>query len=578
MFTGSLRTKFLLAFGLISALITVFTLFTVRQRVQVRVREQIAQELQNSVETFGRLQQQREITLESSAGLLAALPPMMALMTSQDSATIQDASRSFWQLSGSQLLVLADRDGQISALHSSIPDLARPNVGTALKATLAGGKSRDWWFADGHLFQVFLKPISFGAGPDSAQIGVLALGFEVDQDIARSVARVASSEVAFEYDGRIVVTTVRAAQRADLDRQVIRTRSEDGTADVVLGEEQFLATTVLATPDTTAVTLTVLKSYDQATAFLTSLNRWIVGVGIAGVLAGGLLVFFVATSFTRPLGELVQGVRALEGGDYEYPLHVRGNDEVSALTSAFDRMRGHLQDTQRQLLATERLATIGRMATSISHDLRHPLTAILAYAEFLSEPKISESQRKDFFQEIRIAVNRMTDELNSLLGFSKQGEPLRIRAARMEEVIERAIQTIKVLPEFERVDIRYTAEGDSAGVFDVNKMERVILNLVFNACEAVSPQTGKIEIESRAESGNLEVRVSDNGPGIDPAILPNLFQPFVSSGKEQGIGLGLTVVQKVVTDHGGEVRVDRTGPEGTSFVIRIPSAVAAPAA
>lgn len=577
MFTGSLRIKFLLAFGLISAMITVFTLFTVGQRVQVRVREQIAQELRNSVDTFERLQEQREITLESSARLLATLPPVMAVMTSQDSATIQDASRSFWELSGSQLFVLADRDGRISALHSSIQDLARPDVGTALLASLSVGKSRDWWFADGHLFQVFLKPVSFGSGPDSPQIGVLALGFEVDQDIARSVARVASSEVAFEYNGHIVVTTVGAAQRGDLDRQVRSTRSDDGAADVVLGEEKFLATTVLATPDTTAITLTVLKSYDQATAFLTSLNRWIVGVGIVGVLAGGFLVFLVATSFTRPLAELVQGVRALEDGDFEYPLRVRGNDEVSTVTSAFDRMRSHLQDTQRQLLATERLATIGRMATSISHDLRHPLTAILAYAEFLSEPNISESQRKDFFQEIRIAVNRMTDELNSLLGFSKQGEPLRTAPAHMEDVIERSIQTVKVLPEFEGVRVHYDAQGDCAGVFDVGKMERVVLNLLFNAAEAVSPQTGVIDVHSRAENGSLFVEVSDNGPGIDPSILQNLFQPFVSSGKEQGIGLGLTVVQKVVTDHGGDVRVERTGPQGTCFVIRIPVGVPAPA-
>jgi signal transduction histidine kinase len=299
---------------------------------------------------------------------------------------------------------------------------------------------------------------------------------------------------------------------------------------------------------------------------------------VIGVAAGGLLVFLVATSFTRPLGELVNGVRALERGDFTYPLQVRGADEVSTLTSAFDRMRGRLRDTQNQLLETERLATIGQMATSISHDLRHPLTSVLAYAEFLSEPTLGEAQRRDFFQEIRIAVNRMTDELNSLLGFSKQGERLRLAPGHLEDVIERAIQNVKVLPEFERVQIRYTQEGDCSGMFDPGKMERVILNLLFNACEAVVPTAGEIEIRSTGRDDTFTVEVIDNGPGIDPAILPNLFQPFVSSGKEQGIGLGLTVVQKVVQDHGGNVQVARTGPEGTHFLLRIPARAPATAA
>jgi signal transduction histidine kinase len=241
-------------------------------------------------------------------------------------------------------------------------------------------------------------------------------------------------------------------------------------------------------------------------------------------------------------------------------------------------MRSRLQESQQQLLANERLATIGRMATTISHDLRHPLTAILAYAEFLSEANITEPQRKDFYDEIRIAVNRMTEELNSLLGFSKQGEAIRPTHARLDEVIERAIQNVRVLPEFENLTIQYTLEGDCAGYFDAGKIERVILNLLFNACEAVSPETGKVHITSRSTETYLEVLVEDNGPGIPAALLENVFQPFVSYGKEQGIGLGLTVVHKIVTDHGGEARVERTGPEGTVFAFRLPHKVPVEAA
>ena len=193
----------------------------------------------------------------------------------------------------------------------------------------------------------------------------------------------------------------------------------------------------------------------------------------------------------------MRGVRALEEGNFEYPLAARGGDEVFTLTSAFQRMRLRLQESQRQLIEADRYATIGRMANTISHDLRHPLTAILAYAEFLSERSLTEAQRKDYFQEMQIAVNRMTDEIDSLLGFSKQKEALRLAHARPGEVIERAIRTVKVLPEFEPTEIVFTPDGDCTGWFDPAKLERVVLNLLFNAGEAVAPAGGRIEVIPR---------------------------------------------------------------------------------
>src|SRR5579871_4716681 len=114
----TLRAKFLLSLALITALVTASTLFLVRQRVLIHVRQEISQALTTAVATFQTLQQQREATLGRSAELLATLPPLKALMTSQDVATIQDASETFWQLSGSHLLLLTDRSGTLLAMHT----------------------------------------------------------------------------------------------------------------------------------------------------------------------------------------------------------------------------------------------------------------------------------------------------------------------------------------------------------------------------------------------------------------------------------------------------------------------------
>ena len=135
-----------------------------------------------------------------------------------------------------------------------------------------------------------------------------------------------------------------------------------------------------------------------------------------------------------------------------------------------------------------------------------------------------------------------------------------------------SIQTVKVLPEFESIVNTYSHEGNGFGWFDAGKLERVILNLFFNAGEAVPPDSGRIEVTSRVSERGIEIRVADNGPGIPDSIRENLFQPFVSYGKAKGIGLGLTAVHKIMQDHGGEVIVERTGPDGSVFKLFLPMA------
>jgi len=571
--TLSLRTKFLLSLVLISTLITTAVLLVVRYRVQLRVRADLTQALDTSIVTFDRLQQQREETLERSASLLAALPPLKALMTSEDSATIQDASATFWQLSGSQLFVLANRDGAIVAFHSATTPFPRAAAQQAIDRYMTSGDTRDWWFGGGRLFQVFLQPIAFGDPAAGNALGLLAVGYEVNDAVAEDVSRVAASEVGFAYGNTLVISTVDARYRAALATLV--SGGEGRTTaphEVQLGDEAFLVNSVRISRDSAqAVTLTVLKSFDEATAFLRSLNRWIVAIGAAGVLAGSLLVFLVSTTFTRPLGRLVSGVKALEQGDYDFPLDERGGDEVATLTAAFNRMRHQLQATQRQLLETERMATIGRMANTISHDLRHPLTAIQAYAEFLEERELSDDKRKDFVQEIRIAVNRMLDEINQLLGFSHERQALQMLQGRLDEVVDRAIKTVKALPEFERIVITGKVGPECLAFFDPGKVERVLLNLLFNAAEAVSPEDGRIVVSGECVADGVHLRITDNGPGIPDAIVNTLFEPFISHGKQKGTGLGLTVVNNVMQQHGGDAVVEQTGPGGTTFRLHFPA-------
>src|SRR5579859_2888647 len=568
-----LRTKLILSLILISSGLATSTVLIVRHEVQKRAQDDIDEALRNSVVTFQNFQREREATLARSAGLLADLPILRALMTTEHAATIQDGSADLWQLAKSDLFFLADSEGRVVALHTSAQGFSRDDAGEMLRHSLQSSEDSAWWFGEGHIYRVFLKPIYFGPPVGGSTLGILGVGYEVDSNVAKEVSQIASSKVAFRYDGNVVVTTLTPRQQAQLtaQRDFLSGDNNQNPQILQLAGERFLATSVkLSSANGPAVSLTVLKSYDQATLFLRNLNRWMFGIGIAAILFGAGLAFLLSHTFTRPLDNLLSGVHALQKGDYRYPLLVQSGDEVGELTLAFNGMRESLQKSQNELLHAERLATMGQMASAISHDLRHPLTAILAYAEFLSESKLPDQQRKDFYEEIRQAVNRMADLIGSMLEFAKTRQNLNPIYCSIEDSIRRAIQSVQAKTEFRHIAITTWHEGRCEGWFDPVKLERVFHNLVMNACEAVPPETGMIEIRIRQIPEGIEVKIADNGPGIPQPIVETIFAPFISYGKENGTGLGLAVARKMVQDHGGSICVERTGREGTVFKLTLP--------
>lgn len=567
-----LRTKFLLSMLLVSAGLTSTTLLLVRRSVQHQVKSAISADLQNSVSTFQNFQRERELTLSHSADLLADLPDLRALMTTQHEATIQDASTRLWQLAGSDLFVLVDRSGAVVALHVASPGFTREMAQQSVKAPIHSQAQSRWWFGAQHLYQVFLKPVYFGPASENHLLGFLVIGYEIDDTVANQVSRIAASQVAFYYGDTIVRSTLPPLHQTELAQQSPHFGSGKSRAEEInLGDEHFSGTSLELTDDNSpSVRLVVLKSYDQATAFLDQLNRLLLALGLAAVLGGSGLVFVISHTFTRPLGNLVAGVRALENGDFHYALDPRGGDEVAEVTGAFNRMRRSLLKTQQELLEAERLATIGRMASSVSHDLRHSLAAIVANAEFLCESKLSPQEREELYQEVRTAVNQMTDLIDSLLEFSRTRESLRPAYGRVRASVDRAAQAIKAHPEFHDIRIVVRESGATSGWFDHKKLERAISNLLLNACEAVSQSDGWVEVEINQLPSRVEILVSDNGRGVPFSIQKTLFEPFVSCGKENGTGLGLTVVQKIIQDHGGDVGVERTSDQGTVFKVSLP--------
>ncbi len=559
---------------LITAALTTTSLFLVQRSIRNNVRQSIAVNLRNSVAAFQDFRHERETMLTSDVALLADLPITRAIMTSPDPVTIQDASQDISQIAASDLFVMVDRKGQVVAVHTKTPGFTKEAAEKYFQQSLdeERGETSHWWLGDHHLYQTFIQPIYRGSRTDGTLLGFLVIGYEIDDRLAAEVSKVAGSQVAFSCGNEIVGTTLMPPQtEGGSIEALIAGTAHDDPRDIEIGSERFLATSlVLSGSRPTPVRLSVLGSYDQATKFVDQLNRYLLLLGLAAIIVGSVLVFVISHTFTRPLGSLVAGVRALEGGDFHHPLDPRGGDEVAELTHAFDRMRASLLKTQHDLLESEQLATIGRMASSISHDLRHSLAAIVANSEFLCDSHLTPVQREELYQEVRTGVNLMTDLIDSLLEFARTRESLNPAYANVAETIQRSVLAVRLHPRHHNRAIDVLCGTQVSGWFDQRKLERALYNLLLNACEAAPPLGGKVEVTAAEVAGTITISVADNGPGIAESIQDRLFHPFVSYGKENGTGLGLAVVQKIVQDHGGEIVVERTVQDRTVFRIVLP--------
>jgi len=568
-----LQTQLLISTLLIISALTGTILLVIRQKVRSQIAQQVRDGTSASLHEFENVQQQLQQQLSRTAALLAELPTLKALMTTTDVPTIQDGSVPFWKLAGSDLFLLADARQKVMALDVTRAGLNGSAARDQLAASLKNGEDSSWWYAGGRLYWVFLRPITAGAGINEKQLGLVAIGYEVDSTIAEQLALVADSKIVLTANGNVIASTFAPNQEHELQNRIDAQMFEPGatSAEMVLGGDPFMvASVVLHDGPPSPVQCYVFVPLTRPIAFISQLNRTILVGGVSTLFFAFLLLRFVSGTITRPLDNLVAGVRALASGNYTYSITPRGSSEVAELGESFSKMRGELMTFQRKQIETERVAALGRAANSISHDLRHHLAALVANAEFLYEAEKLKLDRDEIYEEIRAASHQITELLDSLRDLASERRIITPVPASIDLTIRHAIDAVQGRPELRNRSILMTTSGYMAGVFDPKKMERAFFNLTMNACEAAPERQGKISIDIVSTADSFEIRVSDNGPGIPAAIRKTLFDPFVSSGKSNGTGLGLAIVSKVVHDHGGVVSVERTSESGTVFLIKIP--------
>jgi signal transduction histidine kinase len=566
-----MRTLLLTPLLLIPILLTSASLLVLRQQMRRQMRESLADDLGHSTATYRNQEQQRRNALGREALLVAYQPSLRALMTTRDPRTIQDEGGAYARLSGADLFALLSPAGAVNAVYGEVDrgDLSL-RLSEVLRTALRDRQATTYFFDGQALFEMAAQPIYFGSSETGSVLGYVLIGSRISDAVAHQVSQTAGSEIAFAVGKQIAAATLDAPGRRALSLPAVDALDLNGEHFLI--ERETLSRDA-GLPVEMPVELVVLHSMAGFERTLARLNRIVLLIGLAASLAGVCLAFWVARRLTSPLEGLAAGVAAVGAGDYQATLPVSGSQEIRAVGTALETMRGQIRETQEKLIAAERLATIGQMASSVSHDLRHYLASVYANAEFLAAPGLSQQERADLLAEIQLSVQGTTDLIESLLLFTRTGRLLHLGWDSVTYLAERAMQRVAQHPDAVGVSIELGAEGTAEASVDARKIERVIYNLLLNACQAARQGSGppRVKVDVHEEPDTVRVEVSDSGPGIPPSILDRLFDPFVSANKENGIGIGLTLAATIAQEHGGSIRLQPSAAPGgpTVFVFTL---------
>jgi signal transduction histidine kinase len=302
-------------------------------------------------------------------------------------------------------------------------------------------------------------------------------------------------------------------------------------------------------------------------------------LGAAGLLLGTLGATILARRITRPLKHLSEGTVRIARGDFAHKIDIDSHDEIGHLARRFNEMSEKLRltleeidATNKKLVQSEKLAQIGRMAATIAHEIRNPLTSVkLNIQKIRSSPHLDDNEGEHLALSEE-GIGQIERFIKELLNFTRVSELQKARFS-IEQVLDESLKLLRDVFAEKRIAVeRRYAPGLPEVVVDGDRLRQVFANVLRNAAEAVEPG-GRVSIAAaRIEQDGvcrLRIRIADNGGGIPEKDWETIFEPFFTT-KPQGFGLGLANARKIVEQHKGAIRVVPKRGAGTAFEIHLP--------
>ena len=342
-----------------------------------------------------------------------------------------------------------------------------------------------------------------------------------------------------------------------------------------------------------------LAKVDQGLARET--REMIAATGVALLAVVFLCGWFIWTVVRNPLRELKAGTERIASGDLGHQILVRSHDEAGELAQSFNDMSNRLQVAQAEITAwahtleervdektrelkqahqrmlhVEKMATIGKMAAVVAHEINNPLSGILTYSRLVkrwieknTQPSPKQEEMRGSLDLVASESKRCGDLVQNLLSFSRVS-PMNLAWCDLNQVVERCIRLVQHKLEMAGIQLNLDLAAELPPAHcDPAQIEQVVLAMVINAIDAM-PQEGNLWITTRATDDTMELVIRDDGIGIPEEHLAHIFEPFYTTKESGGSGLGLAISQNIVERHGGHISVHSVVGEGTTFKIVLP--------
>jgi signal transduction histidine kinase len=302
------------------------------------------------------------------------------------------------------------------------------------------------------------------------------------------------------------------------------------------------------------------------------------------LFAGVVINWRLAVSISSPIRRLEKVTKKIAGSDFSETIEVTGSDEVASLQVSFNQMEENLKDAmdaleqtiaqlqekQARLVEAEKLASIGKLAAGIAHEINNPLTSVLTFSSLLLEQCPASDPRHSKLKMVVKETTRVRNIVRQVLSFAKEA-PLRTEKINLNQPVTEIVESLIAQEAFHGIELDVDLAAGLQDIFiDPVQIGQVVLNILLNATHAIVPP-GKIWVSTRAAGDFMELTISDTGKGIPEENLQKIFDPFFTTkDKSRGTGLGLAVSYGIIKKHGGDIEVRSKVDEGSTFIVRLP--------
>jgi signal transduction histidine kinase len=589
--TSRLRTQLFAGSAILSSAILIIAAWVINTQVVKQARQQVQEEVQTLMPLYDAVWNEIGERLSTLGATMANSPIVKTIIgdqrASEDQATLREMLSDFREVAATpvDLFLITDGSGRIRFAEIEGESIGIDVLPAASESAERQEQLRGFIIISGRLFQTTLTPVLLHSGNVGYEntLAVLGAGTEIDRETVSGIRERMHSQLMFFVGDRALVSSFPPAleeQAAQAVAQNTFDAQPESPREIDIDGQTFLAFSrdLPGFRKERIGRVVVLRSLAGAKHLFSAISNrllllWTLSVGLALLLS-----YLVANRITRPVEALVSSVNEFGAGNYDCEVPTGARGEIGMLARAFDGMRSSLRQSQSALLRSERLATIGRMASSVVHDLRNPLATITTAAEVLGRDGLPIDRRQVLLESQLRASERMNAMLSEMLEYSRGAYRLNLQRCRIADIVDAAIGQVRAAAEREGVSVESRVERNLEILGDFERLRRVIENLLSNAVQA-EPRGGVVSVrasvvEDGGEENHAHVRIDiiDHGAGVPPELRDRIFEPFVTYGKAGGTGLGLAIVQGVINAHKGSVGCEDLGDGGSVFFVILPLA------